>query len=257
MKNIIILGTGRSGTSMTAGLFSAGDYYMGDKVNRPNETNPKGQFEDSGINRINELILEKVVNSRPEGKIGQLFFKHRPAYTQKWLSILRKPIESASISEDIQVKIEYYATKTPFCYKDPRFSYTLPLWKPYFVNVKYLIVFRHPLITVESMLRQKQIIKHLNGFNLSKRYLFKVWYGMYNNITQTILPLLRKEDYIFLHYNQLFESQNLDKLEGFVEYQIDRFFPEKRLVKQSSLNSFAVPAKVISLYRQLCGYSGY
>jgi hypothetical protein len=257
MKNVIILGTGRSGTSMAAGLFSAGDYYMGDQVNRPNKTNPKGQFEDADINKINEIILAKIVNSRPEGKIGQILFKHRPAYRQRWLSILKQPIEKANISKDIQGKIEYYASKAPFCYKDPRFSYTLLAWKPYIVNAKYLIIFRDPLTTVESMFRQKKLVNHLNDFNLTQRYLFRVWHCMYNNIIQNILPLIKTRDYIFFHYKQLFESKNLDRLDSFVEYKIDRSFPDNSLVKPHLWDTYAVPENILNLYKQLCWYAGY
>ena len=55
-NNIIILGSGRSGTSMVAGLFRNCGYYMGDNYILPRESNPKGFFEDSEINNIQRII---------------------------------------------------------------------------------------------------------------------------------------------------------------------------------------------------------
>jgi len=45
MKNIIILGSGRSGTSMVAGTLSNKNHFMGDDLLSPHEkSNPKGFF---------------------------------------------------------------------------------------------------------------------------------------------------------------------------------------------------------------------
>ena len=56
MKKIrdgLILGSGRSGTSMLAGTLSAAGYYIGDCLIEANEANPKGFFEDYEVNAIN------------------------------------------------------------------------------------------------------------------------------------------------------------------------------------------------------------
>ena len=59
MKNCIILGSGRSGTSMLGGILHNAGYFMGDNLYPPSISNPKGFFENPRINRINELILSK------------------------------------------------------------------------------------------------------------------------------------------------------------------------------------------------------
>jgi RNA-directed DNA polymerase len=50
--NILILGCGRSGTSMVAGTLASGPWYLGDNYIRPRVSNPKGFFEDSLVNKL-------------------------------------------------------------------------------------------------------------------------------------------------------------------------------------------------------------
>ncbi|RME58681.1 sulfotransferase family protein, partial [Candidatus Parcubacteria bacterium] len=64
MRNVLILGSGRSGTSMVAGTLAKAGYFMGTQFVPPRESNPKGFFEDHEINDINEAILKKVVPHR-------------------------------------------------------------------------------------------------------------------------------------------------------------------------------------------------
>ena len=151
MRNCIILGSGRSGTSMVAGVVRKSGYFMGQRLNPGNETNPKGQFEDPEINRINEELLSQVTPSRPPGVIGKLFFRTRPVLGQRWLA--RLPLEASIPSPSyLKKRIEVLTKREPFCFKDPRFSYTLPAWKPFLKNVVLICVFRHPGSVVTSIL---------------------------------------------------------------------------------------------------------
>ena len=45
MKDCIVLGSGRSGTSMVAGCLHGANYFMGDDLMPPTAGNPKGIFE--------------------------------------------------------------------------------------------------------------------------------------------------------------------------------------------------------------------
>lgn len=257
MHNIVVLGSGRSGTSMTAGLFASGGHYMGDHINKPNDTNPKGQFEDAEINQVNEAILERVVNSRPKGWLGNMLFPGRPGHSQRWLSLLKKPIQSAIISQETMARIQRFAGKEPFCYKDPRFSYTLPVWRPYLQNTRYIVVFRHPAATVNSILRQKQKVAHLKGFTLSKKYLFRVWCSMYHHILEVILPGMDEHDYLVIHFDQLFQTETLLKIERLAACPIDHSFPDKRLNRTPANNKLPVPKNLDMLYSRLAEAAGY
>ena len=85
MKNVLILGSGRSGTSMVAGTLSKAGYFMGERLYKPRESNPKGFFEDPEINGINEALIAKVVPHRPP-LIGKWLFHERPIEGQRWLA---------------------------------------------------------------------------------------------------------------------------------------------------------------------------
>ena len=65
MKNCLIMGSGRSGTSMIAGMLAKEDYFFGDNLYQARDPNPKGFFEDPEINDINETILSQVTLRRP------------------------------------------------------------------------------------------------------------------------------------------------------------------------------------------------
>jgi hypothetical protein len=48
MKTCIILGSGQSGTSMVAGTLAGAGYFMGERLYRPRESNPRGFLESPG-----------------------------------------------------------------------------------------------------------------------------------------------------------------------------------------------------------------
>ncbi len=145
MHNILILGSGRSGTSMVAGTLAKAHYYMGSRFVPPRDSNPKGFFEDHEINDINEAILKRVVPHRPR-YIGRILFRKRLGYMQKWLA--RVPLHANIPSwPGIEQRIRRAVQSEPFCFKDPRFSYTLPVWRPFLRHTRFICVFRHPAST--------------------------------------------------------------------------------------------------------------
>jgi hypothetical protein len=48
-KSILVLGSGRSGTSLASGILSKAGYYMGENLMPATHTNPKGFFESFDI----------------------------------------------------------------------------------------------------------------------------------------------------------------------------------------------------------------
>ena len=152
MKNIIIMGSGRSGTSMVAGCFANSGYFMGDNLWNACESNPKGFFEDREINEINEVLLEPDIPKRIHF-FGKCFFRHRPVKWQRWLACLPpdfKPAYCPVTSERIKTILQ----RQPYCFKDPRFSYTLPIWTPLLKNAVFICVFREPGRTAHSIYKE-------------------------------------------------------------------------------------------------------
>lgn len=251
MHNLIILGSGRSGTSLAAGLFNKAGYYMGDDLYAPNSSNPKGFFENKEINGINEEILWQVTPRRPKGMVGPLLFKRRPGEDQLWLA--RIPLGTPMTCPDsIKDRIRKLVARAPFCFKDPRFSYTLPCWQPQMKNTRFLVVFRNPADTAKSILKECKEAGYLHSFSISREESLKVWQLMYSHI----LKMYRADgSWFFLHYDQMLSPQRLIPLEAFAGAKVDRSFPERSLKRSVSTES--VPAEASLLYHLLCELANY
>lgn len=245
MRNVIILGSGRSGTSMVAGTLRKAGYYMGRKLHSPRPTNPKGFFEDEEINFINEKILSKTVPGRPP-LFGRWFFKDKPMFRQRWLT--RVPLGAKPFSsQKIRARIRNVTDKKPFCFKDPRFSYTIPVWRPFLKDTVFVCVFREPALTIESILKECSTRRYLQDLYMDFAIATEVWTLIYSHILQ----VHRDEGkWLFLHYNQLLCKEGLDKLESFTEAKVDRFFPDKNL--RRSFSDKAVSDEASRIYKNLC-----
>src|ERR1700677_4686273 len=91
-RNCLILGSGRSGTSMAAGILARAGYFMGDELWPTDVGNPKGQFEDREVNQINdELIASVSPKAPPFHAIRKLLFGEAPVLgaLQHWVAVLR------------------------------------------------------------------------------------------------------------------------------------------------------------------------
>ena len=252
MKNCIILGSGRSGTSMATGVLAKSGYFMGGRLNPVNETNPKGQFEDSDVNRINEELLSKVTPVRPSNVLGEWFFRSRPVFGQRWLA--RVPLNTTIPSTSrIEKQIQALTKHGPFCFKDPRFSYTLPVWKPFIKNMLFICVFRHPGVTVTSILKQAQKAPHLHNFSINAKQAFQVWEQMYSHIIKIHYPL--GGDWIFLHYNQFLDGPAFVKLEKRLGVKVDHGFVEPQLNRSKPLDRSR--SRALSIYDDLCNLACY
>jgi hypothetical protein len=251
MYNLIVLGSGRSGTSMAAGILSKAGYYMGDDLYKPTVANPKGFFENLEINSINEAILSQVVPGRPRGIIGDVFFRRRPGKAQMWLS--RVPLGTSLICpDDVRERIGKVIAKEPFCFKDPRFSYTLPCWEPFMKSTRNLVVFRNPADTAQSILKECRDDAYLRSLSISRKAVLEVWRLMYSHILSSYKP---DGSWLFLHFDQMLDSQGLDRLQAFAGATVDRSFPERSLKR--SISTEPVPSNVGLLYQRLCRLAIY
>ncbi|MGH7907869.1 MAG: hypothetical protein ACREP6_14695, partial [Candidatus Binataceae bacterium] len=135
-RNCLILGSGRSGTSLTAGLFAKAGYFMGEELydEAAGDGNPKGFFEDREINLINEDLLGPVIKAYRHRTANKIFhrMRRRDLKLREWQRWLATLPASACIgsSPKIERRIQRLAAREPFCFKDPRFSYTLGVWRP-------------------------------------------------------------------------------------------------------------------------------
>lgn len=243
MRNCIILGSGRSGTSMVAGCLAAAGYFMGDNLYPPRGSNPKGFFEGPQINSINEALLAQVVPADQHLRYGQRWLVELPTDCQ------------FSITPEIDQAIVHMVGRKPYCFKDPRFSYTLPLWANYVRNAIYICVFREPGITAESIVKECAEASYLSNVCMTYPRALNIWTAIYRSVLS--FQKLSGE-LLFLHYSQVVNGEGLDKIAQRLEAPIDRTFPDAALRRSQSISP--VPSETLSLYGELCrlsGYSGY
>lgn len=258
MKNCIILGSGRSGTSLAAGLFSECGYYMGNNPIKADSANPKGYFEDIGVNAINEDILRPYAPFRPKGCIGNIFFSSNTVYWQRWL--LKLPIKTEIKSNPLMIKrINKILQNSPYCFKDPRFSYTLPVWYPYLNHdTFFLTVFRHPLKTAQSLIKEAQRDSSIRGIKLtfSPKDALVLWDLMYQHILKSYHQF--GGSWLFVHYEQFKSHTILQKIENLAGCSLNKDIIDYSQSKTKDLTiSSTLEGQIDNTYNRLLSLSGY
>ena len=236
---------------MVAGCLAKAGYYMGAAPVPARESNPKGFFEDLEINNeINEPLLAQVVTDRLRF-MGKEFFCYRPTQGQRWLAKI--PLTAKiNCTPEIAERIRRHVSREPYCFKDPRFSYTLPVWRTYLRDTVFVCVFRDPGRTAVSILKECQREQYLRGLAINGERALDVWEMMYRHIVE----IHRNEgEWLFIHYNQIVNGQDLVRLAKFTDAQVDHSFPDKTLTRSPPYTK--VPKKIVNLYEQLCDLAKY
>lgn len=243
MRNVIVTGSGRGGTSLVAGTLAGAGYHMGASLVEPRDANPKGFFESRSINAINEMILADAVPYRADDADEPA---HVPQRRQYWLANV-PPGSPLRDGPDITAQIDAAIARVPYCYKDPRFCYTLPVWQPRLVDACCVCVFRHPAATVASILKEAATAPYLATLRIDTNGAMALWQTMHRRVLD---ELRHTGDWLFIHADQMLSDRGLDRLTAFTGAAIDRSFPERGL--QRSASDGPVPAAVASTYRELC-----
>ncbi len=235
MRNVLILGSGRSGTSMLGGTFSHAGWFVGDAPYAGREANPKGFYESAEINGINEDLLAAVTPASEA--LGAW---------QRWLA--RLPVEAqvarTTRSDD---RIRRAVARAPFAYKDPRFSWTLPAWTPFVGDALRVCVFRHPAATAASIVKECGDAEYLRSVAMHRDRALAIWAAQYGNILR---ELSRTGEWMFLHFEQVLTSAGLDRIERAVGAPVSREFPDAAL--RRSLAGDELQGDLADLYAELC-----
>jgi len=235
-RNCLILGSGRSGTSMAAGILARAGYFMGAELWPADIGNPKGYFEDREVNKINDELIAPAAPKTPPHGLRKLLLGDIPILGnyQHWVAVLR-PGVSISCPPAMSRRIAAVAARQPFCLKDPRFSYTLSAWRPFIGDALLLCVFRDPAVTAASIVRECKRADHMKGTEVDQRWALKVWGAMYRFIL---------------------EVHGADaELERRLGIRIDREFAAAELNR--SRPGAAVPRRTLRLYERLCALARY
>lgn len=239
MNDLVILGSGRSGTSMLAGLFAHAGWYVGDDPYPGRDANPKGFFEARDVNGVNEELIASV---EPRGTdLGAW---------QRWLAVLPSTVEFRPRPE-LVARIERLVARRPFCFKDPRFTWTLPAWGKALDGAKRLVVFREPAATAASIVKECRTADYLTKLGFSEARALRLWTATYRRL----LELSRDGgEWLFVHYDQILSGAAFDALEGLAGAEIARDFPERGLKRSRAASP--VLAETAELYRELCARAG-
>jgi len=254
MYNCLILGAGRSGTSMVAGALAQSGYFMGERLFKPRHSNPKGFFEDAEVNAVNEAILKPLTPwAPPPFRPRRLYrllcrtvFSRRFTHDGRWLAKIPAGAPLSS-SPAIEACIRALTTRAPYCFKDPRFCYTLPVWRPWLNNTRFVCVFRDPTVTARSMLQESQAVPKLLELKLTYADCLEVWRLMYTHVLDSHS---QEGDWLFLHYDQVLDGSGLDRLAAFLDVTPDRSFPESALRRTQAQGE--LPDNVHIVYERLC-----
>lgn len=240
MRSCLVMGSGRSGTSMVAGTLAKSGAFMGRELWPARAANPKGFFEGPEINGLNEELLAPLV--APSERLGE---------NQRWLAALSL---DAPIAHDprYDARMAALVAQRPFCFKDPRFCYTLPAWRPHLGDAAFLTVFRHPTLTAASIVEEVRAAKYLHGVEMSLERAMGIWCATYRHV-------LRRHrhtgDWLFLHFDQVLTSAGLDQIEALVEARVDRGFPDETLARPPL--PIPMPDEAVALYEELCELARY
>lgn len=235
---------------MVAGVVAGAGYYMGERLHGPRESNPKGFFESPRINWINEDLLARVLPRRPP-LIGRWWHPDRPCRRQRWVA--RLPVGTdVPCSPRAAARIATEVSQSPFCFKDPRFSYTLPAWRSFLKDTVYICVFRDPMATAASIVKECASMPYMSGLLMNTRIAVEVWRLMYEHILRRHM---HEGEWLFVHYDQVLHGDGMNKLERILGTAVNRDFPDSKLRRSVAVEP--APADAGDVYQELCELAGF
>jgi hypothetical protein len=237
---------------MVAGALSKAGYFMGDNLLPSNEHNPKGFFESRNINDINNMLLAPVVKEKSHFWHRWLLIS-RPGYQRLWLATVPLGTHINPVPQAVE-RIKRMTQQEPFCFKDPRFSYTLDVWRPYLQNTVFVCIFREPTATANSMIKEGALPGFIYGQDARFKLALRIWTLMYMHILE---HFYQGGEWLFLHYKQVISGEGINSLQHFTGCSIDRSFPDPTLQRSRSTEKRHIPWLTQFLYQRLCTLSGY
>ena len=247
-RNVVVVGSGRSGSSLVAGLVATAGHHMGRRLLRANDANPRGFFEDYRTLLLNEQLLAPYTEQLPRPRFSQAQIYPEPLVDQqRWLAVLW-PETTVAAQPELAPKLRATLAGAPWCRKDPRFCHTLPVWEPLFGDAVRVCVFREPDRTADSMVS----LAHRQQVKLSPAGALEVWAAAY-------LRVLRQHrhrgEWVFVHYEQLFDGTGVARLEQAVGARLDTAEVDPALRRTRSGGRW--PEPIGEIYAELCEAAGF
>lgn len=258
MKDCLILGCGRSGTSMLAGILHQAGYFMGEAFHPPRDSNPKGFFEWPAINRINESLLAPLGRSPLRHRLIKAVLKkntvENPGPSQRWLMVPPAGADVGPVPSRTEAAIRSVLGKAPYAFKDPRFSFTLPAWRPFLEpDAVFLCVFRDPAATVASILKECRGQDYLANLYITRRDAYRVWTAVYRSVLDHLDPAFGR--FLYVHYDQIADGSALPRLEEALQAGLTQDSVDPQLRRSRSRGR--APRAARELYARICRLAGY
>jgi hypothetical protein len=235
---------------MLAGMLYGAGYHMGDRLLTATSSNPKGYFEDQAVNDVNEALLAQLTPVRPSGRRGRLYV-WRLADGQRWRTTI-DITSTVHATPDLAAQMRRIASQRPFCFKDPRFCYTIEAWRSVLGDAVFLCVFREPGRTAASMIADIRKETRFRFLHTSSRRALQTWTTMYEHV---LAKHMNYGEWLFVHYDQIFDGSAIPRIEEFVGTRIDASFVDPSLKR--SADSAAVPRRTAETYERLCDLADY
>ncbi len=249
VRNCIIVGSGRSGTSMLAGVLHTSGYNMGDQLLPPTSSNPRGYFESSEINELNNDLLSAVIPVRPRRPLSYLY-PRRLSAGQLWLADIGINIELLPTPSQVH-KMSALIPPDPFCLKDPRFCYTLAAWRDSLACDVFLCVFREPGRTAASIVKDCKEQRY-RGLHVTRKRALHAWTSMYKHIVERHRY---RGEWVFIHYEQILDGSAIPRIEDILDTEVDSSIVDPKLMRSPDSND--LPQQTVELYRHLCSLAAY
>ncbi len=247
MRDVIVMGSGRSGSSLAAGSLSGAGYFMGGDLLSPNRGNPGGYFESPAINALNYKLVRALEPVARLPKYASRAFRER-AFHESWIASVPLRAELSPVAKrlarGLDEAIREFAAHRPWCFKDPRFSHTYPFWEPHLGDALRVVTFRHPDHTADSTV---EFFRTVYDMRITRARALAAWQSAYEHILH---HRERGGDWLFLHYDQLLGGSGFDRLEAALGCVCDRSKCDSSLRRERPKESG--DPQLESVYERLC-----
>jgi hypothetical protein len=216
--NLLILGSGRSGTSMASALFRNAGYFFGDELHARSLANQYGYYEDVTINRVNSQLITRMLFWRTMRPIfGWAMPPVHRDFRALWLASPRHLLPRR-LPAELEATIKDLVSHAPFCYKDPRFSLTLPIWRPYLPkDTRFLVVFRDPDRTAASVMRDAKET-YDPPLPVSLSWAYEQWGRNYHRLLKKMAD---DTNWFFADYDDIISGASIAAIEAFTHAKLD------------------------------------
>jgi hypothetical protein len=229
-SDIFILGCGRSGTSLAAGLLHSAGFFVGSPLLAPTPANPKGFFQDSVVTELNDEMIGRYLPPRPR-ELDHHYGWDIPRKGQRWLARLNEEVTIVPTNMELQTIRQMINRTRPFCLKDPRFCYTIDAWRLFANSPKFICTFRHPSEFVTSVYSLSLTDATHVDLAISVDQLLDVWVTSYKRI---LSRYAQNGSWLIIEYDELVNDKGIDRLQEFVGTPLRRTFVDRALQRSQA-----------------------